>query len=276
MQQCFEPRLWLLDQTPAGSDVWVCKTNRVMTLGGYQSLQLPSGMTLRLVTHEHGFVRVGSQTWSLSRGDVFCAVPGVEICFGGGAQQAWGWLEIQLRGTGAMRVFKACGITSRHPHVMPVDHKGAMTQFMAMHKLFAEPDRQPHQALAILHELIHAIGRAVVPEISSQSSRAQLVELACAMLQTQSHVAMNVNELASLMGVDRVTLQRAFKERLGMAPSAYLARQRINRACEILDATDWPLRQVAHACGFISEKYFIRVFRQTTGKTPGRWRMRLT
>jgi AraC-like DNA-binding protein len=268
----FEPRLWLLDTEPAGSDVWVSKTNRVITPAGYQSLQMPSGMTLRVMTNDHGYVAVDGQRWDMHKGDVFCATPGVEICFGGGAKQAWGWLELQLRGKGAMRVFAACGMTPRLPKVTPMDVPNTIAQFKAMHKLFGHPQRQPHLAMVILHQLIHSIGRAAVLAIDSQSSRSQLVELACAMLESQPHVGMNVNQLASLLGVDRVTLQRAFKQELNMPPHAYLKRQRLNRACELLHMTDWPLRQVADACGYDSEKYFIRSFHQAIGQTPGQWR----
>lgn len=267
-----QPRLWLLDHVPAGSDVWVNKTNYMVVPIGYQSLQLPSGMTLRVVTHEGGYVRINDKQWTLSRGDVFCATPGVEICFGCTDHGQWGWYEIQLRGTGARRVFGACGMTPRLPKVVPHDKTTVLKQFQAMHGLFDRSDRQPHQAMAILHRIIDAIGHAIMPEISSQNARGHMVDLACAMLESQPNIGMNVNELANLLGVDRVTLQRAFKSQLGMSPSDYISSQRIKRAYELLDATDWPLKQVAVACGYVSEKYFIRAFRLATNKTPGKWR----
>lgn len=267
-----QPRLWLLDDVPAGSDVWVNKTNYLVVPPGYQSLQLPSGMTLRMVTHDHGYVRVDDRQWELKRGDVFCAAPGVEICFAGAEHTQWGWYELQLRGPGARRVFEACGMTPRLPRVTPRDRRSVLKQFKAMHQLFDWPDRQPHQAMAILHLIVDAVGKAVMPEINSHNTRSYLVDLACAMLESQPNVGMNVNELSALLGVDRVTLQRAFKSQLNLSPIVYINSQRIKRAYELLDATDWPLRQVAKACGYVSEKYFIRSFRLTTGQTPGKWR----
>ena len=92
-----QPRLWLLDHVPAGCEVWVNKTNCMVVPPGYTSLQMPSGMTLRVVTHAKGYVRIDDKQWELNRGDMFCATPGVEICFGGGEHSHWGWYEIQLR-----------------------------------------------------------------------------------------------------------------------------------------------------------------------------------
>lgn len=267
-------RLWLLNQLPAGADVWVWKTNHVRASGGFESMQMPSGFTLRAVTHVGGYVRVGDQQWTLNKGDVFCAVPGTEICFGTHANKTWGWLEFQLHGSGAKRVIKACGMSPRKPKIVPEFPAIILDHFKAMHDLFALRQRQPHQALAILHQIIYAIGAADGHVITNASLRAEWVELACAMVESQATLKMNVNDLAMALKVDRVTLQRAFKSQIQTTPSAYLSRQRINRASELLDTTDWPLHQIAKACGYNDEKYLIRCFRTQTGKTPGQWRKR--
>ena len=149
-----------------------------------------------------------------------------------------------------------------------------LEHFQAMHDLFARSNRHPHQALAILHQIIYAIGEAESHEVTSESSRADLVELACAMVESQSNLKMNVNDLAIALKVDRVTLQRAFKSQIQTTPSHYLNRQRINRATELLDTTDWPLHQIAKACGYNDDKYLIRCFRIQTGITPRQWRKR--
>ncbi len=44
------------------------------------------------------------------------------------------------------------------------------------------------------------------------------------------------------------------------------------RACELLQRTDRPIKQVAQASGFASEKSFIRAFRAWTGQSPARFR----
>ena len=47
---------------------------------------------------------------------------------------------------------------------------------------------------------------------------------------------------------------------------------RRTRALELLQRSDRPLKQVAQAVGFGSEKSFIRAFRGWTGQPPGAFR----
>jgi AraC-like DNA-binding protein len=231
-------------------------------------------MTLRLVTHAGGYLMVGEQRVTLKRGQIFCAIPGVQICFGGDEKRQWGWYEIQLLGPGARRVFNACGMTARQPIVTPVSSNKAYAKFKAMHQLFDQDDRQPHQAMALLHHLVDAIGYVDQPQTVTVNHREHLVDVACALHESQTNLSMNVNEFAHFLGVDRVTLQRAFKAQLNMSPSAYINRQRIFRAKELLTITDWPQRQIALSCGYANEKYFIRAFRQATDMTPGQYRQK--
>jgi len=49
---------------------------------------------------------------------------------------------------------------------------------------------------------------------------------------------------------------------------------RRQRAIELLQRTQRPIKQVAQAVGFVNEKSFIRAFKAWTGISPGEWRGR--
>jgi transcriptional regulator GlxA family with amidase domain len=49
---------------------------------------------------------------------------------------------------------------------------------------------------------------------------------------------------------------------------------RRERALTLLHRTRQPIKRVALACGFVSEKSFMRAFRQWTGDTPAQYRRR--
>jgi transcriptional regulator GlxA family with amidase domain len=81
-----------------------------------------------------------------------------------------------------------------------------------------------------------------------------------------------IDELCSVISVSRGQLRRAFKVSVGLSPSRFIARTRIERACAILRTSREPLCQVALACGLYDQSHFCRVFRRNTGVSPSAWR----
>jgi AraC family transcriptional activator FtrA len=64
------------------------------------------------------------------------------------------------------------------------------------------------------------------------------------------------------------TLQRQFRQSLGMSPGDWLVRERIEIARQLLETTARPMAQVSSLAGFGSDESFRRHFRQATGVSP--------
>ena len=79
-------------------------------------------------------------------------------------------------------------------------------------------------------------------------------------------------DLAQLVSVSVGQMFRAFKVSVGISPFHYIARRRIEFACELLQTTREPLAQVAIASGLCDQSHLCRVFRRLTGVTPAMWR----
>ncbi len=84
--------------------------------------------------------------------------------------------------------------------------------------------------------------------------------------------SLNVNALADALACHRSILSRRFTRALGLSPSAYLARLRVQRALSLLALRRQSVAAVAAACGFADPNYFSRVIRRTTGMPPDRLR----
>jgi len=64
------------------------------------------------------------------------------------------------------------------------------------------------------------------------------------------------------------TLQRQFRQSLGMSPVDWLVRERVEVARQMLETSARPLSQVAELSGFGSDESFRRHFRIATGVSP--------
>lgn len=75
-----------------------------------------------------------------------------------------------------------------------------------------------------------------------------------------------------MLGLNRTSLCRLFKECTGMTVGAYATGLKVKEAKRLLRATDKPLSESAQYLGFSSQSYFQNVFKRGTGVTPGEYR----
>ena len=87
-------------------------------------------------------------------------------------------------------------------------------------------------------------------------------------LATDLAVVPDLSTLASVAGVHRVHVARAFRDHLGCTVGDYVRRLRVRRACELLTSTTTPLSDVAVRAGFFDQSHMTRVVKQFLGVTP--------
>ena len=79
-------------------------------------------------------------------------------------------------------------------------------------------------------------------------------------------------DLADTLNLSKSHFFRAFKASLGMTPSDYIARRRIEAAQDLMRTTDQPLAHIAVGCGLSDQSHLSRVFRRLVGDSPSAWR----
>ena len=83
-----------------------------------------------------------------------------------------------------------------------------------------------------------------------------------------------LEDLAAVAGYSRFHFVRAFKDSTGVPPYAYVLRERIAAARDLLDHSALPIAEVAQRCGFSTHTHFSTRFREAIGLTPADYRRR--
>lgn len=83
----------------------------------------------------------------------------------------------------------------------------------------------------------------------------------------------SITELAEAVELSPYHLVRAFHERVGIPPHAYLMQLRISHCRELL-RSGVSLAETAFLAGFVDQSHFTRHFKKFTGVTPGRYLQR--
>jgi len=111
------------------------------------------------------------------------------------------------------------------------------------------------------------------PEAGNARECSLLVSEAAKLVRASlSKQEMTVASIAGTLGCSPDHLTRRFKAERGMTLNVWIARERVQLACDLLAWPEYNINEIGWTCGFTSASYFIRVFRAHTGLTPRTWR----
>lgn len=159
------------------------------------------------------------------------------------------------------------GIAALRGPVVPLACDGPVHRAMRQLSELADPrSRTPPLAMAAaLHAFVMQLWEGAM---SAHASDLRPVERAIEAMLAAPTAPWSLKRLADEHGVSREHLARAFRERVGMPPAAWLAAERVRRAVELLERTSLPIRVVRDQAGFASSHTLIRRVRAVTGCTP--------
>jgi len=81
-----------------------------------------------------------------------------------------------------------------------------------------------------------------------------------------------VEDVLRQVQLSRSTMERRFAGLVGRSPKAQILHVRLQRVKQLLVETDYPLAQIARLAGFSHVENMCRLFKNKTGRTPGRYR----
>lgn len=83
---------------------------------------------------------------------------------------------------------------------------------------------------------------------------------------------LNVDWLAVQLKTNPSYLSRAFKEDHDCLLKDYIAYRKMEKAKELVETTNMPVKEIGSLMDYSNPSYFSRVFREHNGMPPGKWR----
>lgn len=144
--------------------------------------------------------------------------------------------------------------------------------------VISSAERDDAAQMALESQLQTLIVHMYEKAINLPSSDARILLAPHAIARVREYVAahldrqITLDDLAAQAGYSRYHFARGFRAATGLPPYAYIVRERIALACQMLSDREIPISAIAAATGFASHAQFSSRFRQMTGLAPSAFR----
>lgn len=215
----------------------------------------------------------GSKPQSIKAGQIFILFPNVWHRYA--PEPSVGWTEhwIECKGTAFDMSLNAGLLDQKRPIFRKPNLKAVEETFIEIHAL-AQDNAVGHQPiLSMLGLKLLAI--LAGPRSANEDSTNRMVNSARMLLLERCTAQRPMEDIADELNMSYSTLRRMFRVQTGMSMKDYQMEMRIQKAKDLLDNTDFSIKEVAAKLGFSSAFHFSNQFRKLVACPPSDWRARL-
>lgn len=246
------------------------------------------GPTVRPDHHVHfildgkGTYEVNGKTYHLHRGQIFVTFPGALVYYYADPEDPWYYTYLSFSGTKASLYLEKAGITAADPvrdcFLEPEDFLAFTSKIFERHELTITNELMRnallYEALALLVDSYNKhLAKSHQPAVPDYPS-SYYVEHAVRYIH-DNYAKVRGSDVASYIGITRSYLTHMFQQKLLVSPQKYIVNYRLEQGRLLLQNTDLPVQEVAERIGYEDPLTFSKMFKNTYGKSPKKYREQL-
>ncbi len=192
------------------------------------------------------------------------------------------WLHFNFSETSVRETAPAC-----KPHFFPIPKQARIPDFSAIQtflsqishneQFYSDTTQSSFLLTALLLEIHNQLyGSSCMPSFSKERPSLQKADL-CKKIKNYVHWnrthRIQVSEIATYMRYSEKYLSSVFAEYTGITLKAYLDKQRMDAARELLANSHNTIREISFQLGYSDSHNFSRAFKRVTGMSPKDYRI---
>lgn len=211
----------------------------------------------------------GQPPQKIGAGTVLLLFPGVWHRFRPERRTGWEEFWVGFKGAYAHYLLEQKCFNAKNPVIRLGFNQEFLTIFSKLIDTI-ESENSLFQNLASFH-LINLLGitYASVLNVNANLSHEERI---IRKIQNEIHEHWNKDidfkKLCGDFDVSYSWFRKSFKSVLNTSPNQYLLMLRIRKSAEIIQESNLPISEIAFGCGFNSQYYFSKIFKQKTGLNP--------
>lgn len=207
--------------------------------------------------------------YELGPGDTFLITPNTTVHYYADLEQPWEYVWVGFGGLEAAELMEQTDFTPDQPVLRRGEHSDGLEALLrGVYQQYGASRWQQLTMTAQLYQLLAFLVRTAGPEAGKRRKQRDCAQVAAEYIVSHYEEPISVEWLAEHTSVSHSSLYRRFVKRFQMSPKRFLLEYRVERACRLLESTDFSVQEVSNSVGFEDPFYFSRAFREIKGMSP--------
>ena len=230
---------------------------------------------IHYVTRGRGTYQAGGRQWQLKENDGFLITPGTTIVHTADKNEPWDLCWVAFFGRKAGDLLRKAGLDEDHL----LFHYDRDDFLEACIKNIYNESRTGKNIASITGYFYLFAGRLIEMYEEKEKKKPDIVRFsrfddAVIYIRRNIRSRITIENLANYMRLDASQVYRIFKKKTGLSPQQFITRMRMEKACEMLDKTDLPVREIAEWMDYEYQSHFTKQFQKEMGLSPTEYRER--
>ncbi len=219
------------------------------------------------------FISESTKRLNITKGQIIILFPGQWHSYSPNNKTGWNEYYIGFEGK-IIDKLVANGFISPQQQVLDVGiNEDLVNLFSSAIKVAKEDKTASQQNLAgIVFNILGTILSLAQNKNFETKESAQKIERAKVIMLENIHKNINIQGIATNLGLSYSLFRKEFKEYTGYAPAQYFQEIKLRKAKELLAETNLQIKEVSYKLNFSSYEYFLSFFKKKVGFTPTEYR----
>jgi AraC-like DNA-binding protein len=223
-----------------------------------------------------GWCEVNGRRHEIAQNQLLIINANTPHVYGASKQAPWTIHWFHVIGANVPFYLERLGVTNEYPVVSLGGDVHLFSLFEDVREGLQHGFTQTHLIYAA-HSLAHLMGlilRHKEEFWQGETSIRERIDKSIEFMQSHLREHLTIATLASLVNLSRSHYTTLFRRVTGYAPLSYLNHLRMQRAVQLLNTTDWSIKQISDGLGFSDQFYFSRAFSKMHNHSPSEHRRR--
>ena len=182
------------------------------------------------------------------------------------------YLCVHFTGSDVLKILNEYDI-SLFPEVNRLSYNNSMQKrFTTLFEGFAKNDALRERELSLLLErLLIEASRAKNDATLDKCSLSKSIKF----INENYPSKISITSLAKIENMCMTSYNLLFKEQIGLSPTKYIIKLRIEHARNLLESTNLSVEEIGAFCGYPDINFFSRVFKKYVGVSPSKYRKQI-